>query len=383
MKKKLLAMLVSMTMVVGLLTGCGSSSDSGDSGSAGESASEEVELQDFTIATTFPESGLTSFEILANNAKQLCEAAGGTFVNAPADMTADGILSFVESQIAAGTKGLVFCPNADSVLPTVTTLCEEAGVYWGICMRSIEDEEIKELVEASPYYVGNCYESEEETGYNAGKWMGEAGYKKIAIISQPKGDTTCDAREEGLAKACEEYGMEIVSEARGLSQASDATSATESFLAANADLDVIFYVGSPAAGVHEATVKAIQDAGRDVKMTAVDFPSEMVEDFESGIMTYGIGLSCLTYDPYMVVVKLINAIQGYPLNDDGTPTSNLIEMFEIDNLDDAKKYMEVSGDNTMMFYEGEDMEQLFKWNNPEMSEDYMQKLIEDFNPLNN
>jgi ABC-type sugar transport system substrate-binding protein len=250
-------------------------------------------------------------------------------------------------------------------------------------MRSIEDEEIKELVEASPYYVGNCYESEEETGYNAGKWMGEAGYKKIAIISQPKGDTTCDAREEGLAKACEEYGMEIVSEARGLSQASDATSATESFLAANADLDVIFYVGSPAAGVHEATVKAIQDAGRDVKMTAVDFPSEMVEDFESGIMTYGIGLSCLTYDPYMVVVKLINAIQGYPLNDDGTPTSNLIEMFEIDNLDDAKKYMEVSGDNTMMFYEGEDMEQLFKWNNPEMSEDYMQKLIEDFNPLNN
>jgi hypothetical protein len=296
-------------------------------------------------------------------------------------MTADGTISFVESQIAAGTKGLVFCPPADSVLPTVMSLCEEAGVYWGICMRTIEDEEIKALVESSPYYVGNCYESEEDNGYLAGKWMGEAGYKKIAIISQPKGDAACDAREAGLAKACKEYDIEIVGEVRGLSQASDATSATESFLAANEDLDAVFYVGSPAAGVHEATVKAIQDANRDVKMTTIDFPAEMAADFECGVQTYGLGMPCLTYDPYMVVVKLINAIQGYPLNDDGTPTSNVIEMFEIDSLEKAQAYEKAAGDNTMLFCEGEEMQQLFKWNNPDLDEEYLQNVITEFSVL--
>lgn len=79
------------------------------------------------------------------------------------DFTPDGTITFVESQIAAGADGLFLCPPAESVLPTITQLCDEAGVYWGITLRTIEDEEIRKMVEGSEYYVGNCYENEEDT----------------------------------------------------------------------------------------------------------------------------------------------------------------------------------------------------------------------------
>ena len=364
MKKRALAGLVAGMMVLG---------------STANVWAEDFECKEYTLAVPLAESGLTSFEIMRTNMDLFEEVTNGEIINAVSDLTPDGVLSFVESQVAAGVDGLIICPPSDSVLPTVTQLCEEAGVYWGICLRSISDPEIKAMVEASPYYVGNCYEDEEVAGYTCGKWMGEQGYKKIAIISQAKGDTTCDTREVGLSKACEEYGIEIVGESRGHAQPSDTTAATESFLAANDDLDAIFFVGSACTGAHEAALKAIQDNGRgdDVKLVTIDFPNEMVADFESGILVYSYAQVCLTYDPYICVAKVINAIQGTPLSDDG-PTSNTMAMYAIDNVEDAKAYQDVTGNPDYLFYSEEDVMQLFKWSNADLTEESLQTLIDGY-----
>ncbi len=396
MKKRVAALLMSVAMVSTLLIGCGASKGTeststgtevtpaaSEDNAGGDAAAGDFKLKEYTFAVPFPESGLTSFEIMRTNMNILQEETNGLIINAPSDLTPDGVLSFVESQIAAGVNGIVICPPSDSVLPTVTQLCEEAGVYWGITLRSISDPEIKALVEASPYYVGNCYEDEQEAGYNCGKWMGEQGYKKIAIISQPKGDTTCDAREVGLAKACEEYGIEIVGESRGHTQASDATAATESFLAANPELDAIFYVGSGATGAHEATVKAIQDAGRadKVKMVTIDFPNEMVANFESGIQVYAYATACLSFDPFITIIKVINAIQGTPVNDDGSFTTNTVGMFAIDNAETAKEYQSVTGNPDYKFFDEEGLKQLFKWNNPDLNQDTLQEILDNYKPV--
>ena len=364
MKKRVLAGLVAGMMVFGSAT----SVFAGD-----------FECKEYTMAVPFAESGLTSFEIMRSNMDLLQEMTNGEIINAVSDLTPDGVLSFVESQVAAVVDGLVICPPSYSVLPNVAQLCEEAGVYWGISLRSISDPEIKAMVEASPYYVGNCYEDEESAGYTCGKWMGEQGYKKIAIISQAKGDTTCDTREVGLAKACDEFGIEIVGESRGHAQPSDTTAAVESFLAANEDLDAVFFVGSACAGAHEAAVKAIQDAGRgdDVKMVTIDFPDEMVADFESGILVYSYAQVCLTYDPYICLTKVINAIQGTPLSEDG-PTSNTMAMYGIDNVEDAKAYQEVAGNPDYLFYSEEELSQLFKWENADLNEETLQTLIDSY-----
>lgn len=339
----------------------------------------DFECKEYTIAVPFAESGLTSFEIMRSNMDLLESMTNGEIINAASDLTPDGVLSFVESQVAAGVDGLIVCPPSDSVLPTVTQLCEEAGVYWGITLRSISDPEIKAMVEASPYYVGNCYEDEETAGYSCGKWMGEQGYKKIAIISQAKGDTTCDTRESGLAKACEEFGIEIVGESRGHAQATDTTAATESFLAANEDLDAIFFVGSACTGSHEAAIKAIQEAGRgdDVKVVTIDFPDEMVADFESGILVFSYAQVCLTYDPYICLTKVVNSIQGTPLNEEG-PTSNTMAMYAIDNVEDAKAYQEIAGNPDFLLYTEETLPTLFKWENADLNEETLQTLIDEY-----
>jgi len=262
-------------------------------------------------------------------------------------------------------------------------MCEEAGVYWGITLRSISDPEIKKMVEASPYYVGNCYEDEENAGYSCGKWMGEAGYQKIAIISQAKGDTTCDTRELGLARACEEFGIEIVGESRGHAQATDTTAAVESFLAANPDLDAVFFVGSACTGAHEAAIKAIQEAGRedDVKVVTIDFPDQMTEDFETGVLAYSYGISCLTLDPYICLIEVVNAIQGTPIGEDGIPTSNTIGMFGFDNLEAAAEYQKATGNADYKFFNEETLRKLFKWENPDLNQETLQEILDNYKPV--
>ena len=364
MKKKVFATLMAASMAASVLLG-----------------STSVLAADYSVAIPLPESGITMFEIMRSNMDQLEDVTGGEFINAPAELTPDGILSFVESQVAAGVDGLILVPPSDSVLPTITTLCEEAGIYWGISMRTISDPDIKEMVEASPYYIGNCYEDEYTTGYNCGKWMGEAGYKKIAIISQATGDTTCDTRELGLAEACEEFGIEIVAESRGHAQASDATQATESFLAANADLDAIFVVGSAVSGEHEAVIKAIQDAGReDVSLVTVDFPNEMAADFETGILKYSFGPVSLAYDPELLLIKLVNAIKGTPvLNaDGGSVTSNSMTVLGIDNLEDAQDYMELLGNPKFLFFTDDEISNMMVENNPDLDEAALQEIIDNY-----
>ncbi len=405
--KRMTAVITTAVVAASMVAGCGSSSSSGNSSasaadtgaasasaaSGGSSASTDVpstdssvktsansDLKSYTLAIPFAESGLTTFEAFRYNCDKVEKLTNGTIINDSRALTPDDELSFVEAQCAAGVDGLILTPSSDSILSTVTQLCEDAGVYWGISLRTISDPEIKELVESSPYYVGDCYEDEVTAGYNCGKFMGEKGYKKIAIFSQTKGDTTTDAREEGLAKACEEYGMEIVGESRGNTQASDITSATQSFLAANSDLDCIYYVGTSVSGAQEAIIKAIQDAGRDeVKMVGVDFPDDMVADFESGILEYSYSQPSLSLDCFVTMMKVINAIQGTPINEDGTPTSNHMYMVGVDNLDDAKAYAEVSGNAQYEFFSDDDItNKLCKWNNPDLTEDSLQEIIDNY-----
>ena len=79
--------------------------------------------------------------------------------------TADSILYYVQEEIEKGTDGILICPPNDQVLPMICRMCEEANVYWGIYFRSIMDENIRAVCEASPYYIGNAYEDEETNAY--------------------------------------------------------------------------------------------------------------------------------------------------------------------------------------------------------------------------
>lgn len=343
---------------------------------------EETQLKEAKIAVPFADSGMVWQNQMSYNLNNYLGPASNTeFVYQAATFDADGILTFVESEIAAGVDGLILCPPSDSILPTICTLCEEAGVYWGISMRTIGDEEIKAMCEASEYYVGNCYEDEENTGYQVGQYLGENGAKKIAIISTTKGDTTGDAREAGLAAACDEYGMEIVGESRGLTQASDVTNAVESFLAANADLDAIFCVGTTVTGVQEITVKAVQDAGcEDVEVVCIDHPDGISSLFDTGVLTFSIGTPSFSLDMYVTTLKVVSAIQGYPISGEETEgkSSNFIAMATVTGAEEAQAYEEASSDSEYVFFDEDELSGMLPWNNADFNEAALQEILDNF-----
>lgn len=370
MKKKLLALVMVGVMALGMLAGCGKKSEE-----------TEPDLKEIKIALSFGDSGTIWRKQLSYNLSNLFgPEVNAEFVYQEAKFDADGIVSFVESEIAAGVDGLFFCPTTDAILPTICSLCEEAEVYWAISMRTINDSEIKAMCEASPYYVGNCYEDEENTGYIVGEYLGSQNAKKVALITTVKGDTTGDAREIGFARACEEYGIEVVGEARGLAQASDVTNAVESFLSANADLDVVFCVGTTVPGVQGVAVKAIQDAGRDeVKVVCIDHPDEIQELFESGILTYSVGVPSFGIDLYMCAVKVANAIQGYPIDGEAEGrSSNFIGMAIVSSAEEAKNYAEASSDEEYVFFDETEIAQMLGWKNADLSEETLQKILDEY-----
>lgn len=407
--KKTISLILTVVLLAGLLTGCGNSDSNSntpteentqsssetevddtsetdvDNSSEADADSSNAELKSFVLASHMINTGIPRTVQYGNNVEQLAKLAGGS-VTFPAvfDFTPDGVLTYVESQIAAGVDGLFICPPAESILPTITQLCEEAGIYWGITLRSIEDDEIRNTVESSSYYVGNCYENEEEVGYQVMKYLNDLGYKKVAIISQPVGDKAGDRREVGINQACEEFGMEIVAEARGMSQASDCASATESFLAAAPDLDVVYCVALGVAGGQEAVSKAIQDAGRDVKVATIDWPTDMIRLFEEEMLVVAASSSgpvSTPFDSYFTALKVINAIQGYPI-EGGESFENTLSPFLVTDIEGAEQINAFSNNENYMYFSDDYIQEtLFKWNNSDLSQDNIQKIIDGYNPF--
>lgn len=285
----------------------------------------------------------------------------------------------MENQIAAGVDGILIGPPADSVLPTVASLCEEAGVYWGTYFRSVLNEEIKEMVDSTQYFVSRCHEDEVEAGYQVMSNLNDLGVKKVAIISMAKGNTTTDDREIGASKAAEEFGMEIVAEARDTVQAADATSAAESFLMAYDDLDAIFIVGTTGQGIHEAVAKAIEDAGRtdSVKLATIDFPDSMSDLFEKGILVTCTGLPHWGYDPFVSFVSVANTCMGTPISEDKAEYT--CSMFSINDKETADKWLEKFGNAETLYYPTEEMtSKLVKENNPDLTAESFQSMIDEF-----
>lgn len=341
-----------------------------------------VQPKPFKLAVALGDSGASIFAVMGNNVKKYVETAGGTVVFERTGFSADTQIAFVENQISAGVNGIVIAPATDAVANTINTLCEEAGVYWGIPFRSIVDEQIKEIVEGSQYYVGNCYEDEKDTAYGVMQELNNIGVKKVAYISMAVGDTTAGRREEGMNQGAQEFGIEIVAEARALNQATDVTSAVESFLSAHSDLDAVFILATAAAGALKAAGKAITDSGRGntVKLACIDFQEGMVDLFGEGIMAVASGLPHWGYDPFMTVVKVSNAAMATPISD--TNFSTPMKMLRITNVDMATKYEETFASDDKLYYSPEEMASLLiKANNPDLNEEAFQFLVNTFNPL--
>lgn len=192
------------------------------------------------------------------------------------------MISSVEKLISAGCNMITICPCNDTMLIKVAKLCEENKVYWAVAWRDILDPEVRDVVYASPYFCGTAVQSDLNAGYAAVKAMGEAGMKKIGLISLDKSSSCAALREKGMQKALDEYGMKVVAEARDLQQAADAAQAVESFIVANPDLDGVYIACSMGMNILDGTLSALEqyDPDNHIKISVIDFLTGLDTCFE-------------------------------------------------------------------------------------------------------
>lgn len=347
--KKIVSAALAAAMVLSM-TACGNSnSDAGKSNStsaAQETSSKSDSSDGFVIGYPAVAATNTTMEAMKNNREIVAEAMGGSLITEEWDFSAEGTITAVEKLIERGCKGVIVVPTDESILPTITSMCEEAGVYWVISMRTIEDQSIKDIVYASDYYLGYVYEPGIAIGKMLAQAAADAGCKKYALITSVAGDTDASIREEGIAEVAKENNMECVGTVRGLSSAADATSAVESLIAANPDLDCIIRVTSQIAGDGVATCEALAQSGKKDDITFVSFNTEdgMEKYLEDGTCDVAFTDTNI-FDSVMASTILCNKLVGTPVSDEKIELNlPYLRINSVEELQQYNKYINTTDD---------------------------------------
>ena len=379
MKKKMIALLTSMTLVLStILMGCGSQKNTGETKEqqTEEASSETAQTSDklpekfkigVVIWSTTDDLGGASARLL-NYASDIigCEMVYNTNISSP-----ESQITATENLIAAGCNAIAICNYSDDILPKITSLCEENEVYFTLIWRSISDTEVKEIVEASPYYLGNTCESEEETGYMMGESFHNMGCENIAVITMEKGDATADARDAGFDRACDEFGMNRISEVRNNTlTAEETTKAVENFLASFPELDGIFVTGGSNTileGVIQAL--ALHNKTGEVKVACIDFISDLDKYIEEGAIDAISGGHFV--DPLFSYMLMVNKLTGTPLSDNCEQID--LNFINLQSPDDARNYYKYCEGDSYPYNE-EEIRSMVKYFNPDMTIDKLKEI---------
>lgn len=368
----MISLFLVMTMLLSVaLTGCGGQTQGANSNSGKDPEPFKIGFP-FSTATNVP-----VIKAINGGVEAAVKAAGGELVIDNAELSPDGQVTSVQKLISMGVDGILIIPMADSILPKINKMCSDAKIPFAISFRSINDPAIKAEIEASPYYVGNCYEDEADTAYQVMTQMADIGVKNVALLGINKGDTTGDARDKGIAQAASEKGVKILTEARGITQATDVTKAVESVIAAYPEMDGLILVGTTAVGDLDAAEKALKDHGKagKVKVAKIDFTSGMETYLASGELNVIVG-GHQVIDPTFACAMLVNKVIGTPISD--KPVSLKIKMTYVTTAEDAINYMKyVEGD--VPPYTSDDIKNsLIKFYNQDVNTDTFTKAIADF-----
>lgn len=379
MKKKMIALLTSMTLVLStILMGCGSQKNTGETKEqqTEEASSETAQTSDklpeklkigVVIWSTTDDLGGASARLL-NYASDIigCEMVYNTNISSP-----ESQITATENLIAAGCNAIAICNYSDDILPKITSLCEENEVYFTLIWRSISDPEVKEIVEASPYYLGNTCESEEETGYMMGESFHNMGCENIAVITMEKGDATADARDAGFDRACEEFGMNRISEVRNNTlTAEETTKAVENFLASFPELDGIFVTGGSNTileGVIQAL--ALHNKTGEVKVACIDFISDLDKYIEEGAIDAISGGHFV--DPLFSYMLMVNKLVGTPLSDNCEQID--LNFINLQSPEDARNYYKYCEGDSYPYNE-EEIRSMVKYFNSDMTIDKLKEI---------
>lgn len=279
----------------------------------------------------------------------------------------------VENLIAAGCDAIIFCNFSAAVLPKVASTCEESEVYWAIYCRSIDDPAIVSTLASTKYFVGNAYEDNAAVAKNAVEKFKELGITKTAIIGPPTGDTTTDTVSKVYQEEAAKAGITIYTEVRNIVQPNDATTDAETVVSNFPDVEGIMLLAATQ-GYGEGLLKGLENVGKLGKITVCmnDCTADIANDMAKGNVAFA--CSGQYQNPGLEMAMLLNAVMETPLSPDKiTIHTNYIMFSKADSAANYFKYIQNPAEN-MWAYNLQEISQLIKYYNPNVTVDDYQKL---------
>ena len=163
--------------------------------------------------------------------------------------------------------------------------------------------------------------------------------KNLAVIGLTLGDAAGDLRDQGIAKACEEFGVTLLTETRGISSASDVTNAVEGIITSYPEVDGFFIVGgSVTNGALAGASQALANHGMEDKVVIgmIDIASGMEEYMGEGKPLKVVAGGNLLMDWVISCSCMINYANG--IDTDKTPYILNTSVMYVKTPEDAVDY---------------------------------------------
>ena len=322
--KRLLGAGLSIAMLGGLLTGCGSTA------AASKSASAAAKTSSTAAATETDNSKIkigvsiwSSTDVLGSQCKlildEAAKALGVDVQYVDQGHVSEKVTASVEQLCAAGCQGIIICNSSDTEMTSAIKTCNDNKVYLAQFFRIINKDSSPDIYKAatdSEYYIGAVHENEVENGKKLAQMLLDKGDRDIGLIGWEQGDATWLGRWEGYKKGIDEWNKKNPDDQAKLSEPQYAgttsdggAKAADALMQSDPKLDALIPAGGGGDPLQGA-IAAVEKAGKtdSIDIVSTDFLPDLGDRLANGSMA---GESGGHYcDPLFAFLMVYNAIKG-------------------------------------------------------------------------
>lgn len=318
--KKIIALVVSVIMCVGILAACGGggTAPAGSSTGSGGSAAPKADGKLKVGIILYDTSCQWAKDIVAS-VKEIAEPLGVEIETAIGGTDPAQTKEDVQNFAAAGYNGILNL-HPGTIMPELVDICEEYGMYIATSNDPIStrDNTGYDEIKDNPYFAGEVWEDETATATEIAEDMVAKGAKNVALHGFPFGlSSQMDLRLEAAKKVFESHaadGVKVVAEGLDF----DKAGAAKNIVDQHPEVDAIFSSVETISTVYQP----LNDAGlaQKVALNCYDPSEGALEAFEDGTVNYLVTGTCA--DSAIAFILLYNAMTGNRLSQaDGSAPS--------------------------------------------------------------
>lgn len=373
MKRRIMSLLLCVTMLCLLLAGCGKSSQGEvQPDSAKEENAGSGDDLTFGMIVWSKDDALSS--MIYSTVNYAAESLGVKMQWEIGWSDVDKQVTQAQNLIAAGVDGLMLVSITDGATDKISEMCEEAGIPFVLVHRRITDEEIKKRVESRKTYLGSLSEDYVVDATNMMEYIASLKTIKKVGLSLVTVGSSLESKNTGILEGVEKYKMDVVGTIY-TDGAADTRTYAENLITTYPDMDCLI-MASGSEGAAEAAynrIKAVSGAG-SIKLAMLDVPTDAEEMFSDGTLI----CTCSTIYPLNMyaLALLYNYQKGTPISEKPVYLTQPSLLYT--SVEDITEIDAYASDPEYHLWTKEEIKALTKEENPDLNEEKYQELMDEW-----